>query len=191
MIVQILSDKEYAALISYLQEAPPRDSLIVRFMVQCGLRAGEVCNIKIDNVHRAGVVANAIFLPRGTTKSHKARYVDMPDIVRSSVASYMTLLQDSGKATGANDFLFTTMRSNNQLTIRDVHNITRNIMLLAIFRPVNPHTLRHTYATILLRYTSTRVVQMLLGHASVATTEIYTHPTSAQSKVAVDAAFTH
>lgn len=189
MVVQILSDKEYASLLTFLQTAPARDGLIIRFLVQCGLRAGEVANLNIESVWQAGFVRGAVYLAQGTTKNHRSRYVDMPEIVRTQTFAYINDLITSQGSVDAYQPLFKTMRRGNRLTIRDIHNITRHIMLLAVFRPVNPHTLRHTYATILLRYTNIRVVQMLLGHSSLTTTEIYLHPNSAECKTAVDSAF--
>ena len=189
MRVQLLTDQEYAALLAHLPKAENRDELIVRLLLQCGLRAGEVCTLTIDNVWRDGHVHPALYLPRGTTKNHMARYVDMPQPVRTCLANYMEdKIRDFGMPHQAHH-LFQSHRSGGPLGIRDIHNIVKATTVTAIFRAVNPHALRHTYATILLRYTNIRVVQMLLGHANVSTTQIYTHPNSSDCKDATDRAF--
>jgi len=191
MRVPILSDQEVQVLLSYLDTCPHRDNLIIRLMLQCGLRAGEVSKATIDNAWRSGFVHPAIYLPQGTTKNHKARYVDMPGPVRDLVAKYVPLLLEHSPQLTTSGPLFTSYARNQKLTVRSVENIAKLISQRAIGRQVHPHVLRHTYATILLRYTNIRVVQQLLGHSRLDTTQIYTHVSSEDCKTAVNQAFNH
>jgi integrase/recombinase XerD len=190
MRLQVLSDQEYAAMLSYLPKIHIRDNLIIRLMLQCGLRSGEICALTIDNVWRQGHIHPAIYLPRGSTKGHRARHVDIPEPVRAAIDSYIALLLESCYPVIPGALLFTSHARKFPLCTRAVGYLTERIGKLSVGRRIKPHTLRHTYATTLLRYTNIRVVQMLLGHASVSTTQIYTHPSSRECKSAVDAAFT-
>lgn len=189
MRVPILSDQEVQVFISYLDTCPHRDNLMMRLMLQCGLRAGEVSGLTIDNTWRSGFVHPAIYLPQGTTKNHKARYVDMPAPVRNLVGKYVPLLLKHSPQLTTSGPLFTSYKRSLKLAVRDVERITAAISEKAIGRQVHPHVLRHTYATILLRYTNIRVVQQLLGHSRLDTTQIYTHVSSEDCKTAVNQAF--
>jgi integrase len=185
----VLSDPEYSALLAYLDQAPIRNAMIVRVMLQCGLRAGEVCALTIDNVWRQGHVHPAIYLPQGSTKGHRARYVDMSVSVRGHFDKYIGALLEAGYPVIPNSPMFSVLSNRGLLTIRDIWNITDKMSMLAIGRHVSPHVLRHTFATILLRYTNIRVVQQLLGHVALSSTQVYTHPNSQDQQTAVNAAF--
>lgn len=191
MRVPILSDQEVQVFLSYLSACPHRDNLMMRFMLQCGLRAGEVSGLTIDNAWRSGFVHPAIYLSKGTTRSHIARYVDMPEPVRDLVSIYVPLLLKHSPQLTTSGPLFTSYKRNLKLSVRDVERITAIISEKAIGRTINPHLLRHTYATILIRYTNIKVVQELLGHAQINTTQIYLHPSSEDCKNAVNKAFNH
>lgn len=189
MRVQILSDKEVQVFLTYLDTCPPRDNLIIRFMLQCGLRAGEVSGLSIENVWRYGYVHPAVHLPKSTTKGHIARYVDMPEPVRALVAVYIKAYYINDPCMDRTSPLFLSYKQENRLAVRDIERITALISTRAIGRQIHPHALRHTYATILMKYTNIRVVQQLLGHARLNTTQIYTHPSSEDCKHAVNQAF--
>jgi len=62
------------------------------------------------------------------------------------------------------------------ITTRQVERIIKHAAIASIGRPANPHMLRHTFATKLMRITNVRVVQELLGHRNLSSTQIYTHP---------------
>lgn len=189
MRVKILSDQEYAALLNYLPKTSTRDNLIIRLALQCGLRAGEISALNIDNVWRQGMIHPAIHLPAPSTKGHIPRYVDIPAPVKTALDEHIAalLLLNYPCIPGAP--LLVSDHGAARLTIRAIQYITARICTRAINRHINPHVLRHTYATMLLKYTNIRVVQTLLGHASIATTQIYTHPSSQECKNAVNAAF--
>lgn len=189
MRIQILSDQEVQALLTHLSSIPIRDNLILRFLLQTGLRAGEVSNLNVDNVWCGGHVHPAVSLPRGTTKGHVGRYVDMPAPLRDLLGPYVQHLFNPDNNLGPQGALFRSVKQERRLGVRDIERMTARVSLIAIGRSIHPHLLRHTYATTLLRYTNIRVIQTLLGHKSIATTQIYTHPSSEDCKNAVNQAF--
>jgi len=73
------------------------------------------------------------------------------------------------------------------LTARQVERVFRDAGKLGLRRKVWPHMLRHTFATRLLSKTNLRIVQELLGHSSILSTQIYTHPNDNDMKNAIDA----
>lgn len=190
MRVEILSEKEVEVLLSFLADRPPRDELIVRLMLQCGLRVGEVSALNVENVWRDGYVHPAVNLPRGTTKGHKGRFVDIPTSLRALILKHVEFLKSSKMNFFPNEPLFTGFKVPRRLLVSGIGRIVTEISKKALGRTIHPHLLRHTYATILLKYTNIRVVQQLLGHARLDTTEIYTHVNSEDCKNAVNQAFT-
>ena len=189
MRVPVLSAEEVQVLLTHLEKCSPRNNLIIRFMLQCGLRAGEVSDLNIENVWRAGYVHPAVYLPRSTTKGHVARYVDMPRPVKELVGAYVAALDKVRSPLSPESPLFMGLFDRGRLQVSGIERLTAKICKDAIGRTVHPHLLRHTFATILLNYTNIRVVQMLLGHAKLNTTEIYLHPNSEECRTAVNQAF--
>lgn len=189
MRVKILAGEEYSSLMTALPTLPPRDELIIRLMLQCGLRCGEVANLNVGDLWYGEFLNTAVRIPAGSTKSHTGRFVDMPAPVVECARKYKEAQKAEGRILNPNDPVFRSRPTNQRLSARDIQRITGNVAVRAIGRHINPHVLRHTYATMLLKYTNIRVVQTLLGHSSLSTTQIYTHPTSQDCKAAVNTAF--
>ena len=189
MRIQILSGNEVQAFLSYLDKLPTRDNLLLRFMLQCGLRCGEVSALNVEHVWRDGYVHPAINIIQSTTKGHKGRFVDIPEPLKALISKYIenqirrpiTFLSTSP--------LFQGNKQYGRLGVSGIGRIVSAASLASIGRRIHPHVLRHTYATILLKHTNIRVVQQLLGHASINTTQIYTHVSSEDCKLAVNQAF--
>ena len=189
MRVEILSEKEVQVLLTFLDTCPLRDNLMLRLMLQCGLRCGEVSFLNVENVWRGGYVHPAVHLPRGTTKGHVARFVDIPGPLIPLIHRHVEFLQTSGDDFSPDGPLFTGNKIRIRLGVSGIGRIVTGISSYCLGRTIHPHVLRHTYATILLKHTNIRVVQQLLGHVSVNTTQIYTHVSSEDCKNAVNQAF--
>lgn len=189
MRLSVLSDSEYSALVTYLPRCTPRDDLAIRLMLQCGLRAGEVVSLNVDSVFRGDTPAPALYLAKSSTKTRSARFVDMPGPVRNAVSLQIAWLRTFNDPLAPTIPLLQSKFTHRRLTVRDVCNITHGVSSAAIGRRVNPHLLRHTYASILIRFTNVRVVQQLLGHSSLMSTQVYLHPSSIDCSSAVESAF--
>ncbi|MBA7615634.1 Tyrosine recombinase XerC [subsurface metagenome] len=81
---------------------------------------------------------------------------------------------------------FTSGRGVNSLTRRQVYKIISSAAIAALGRSVNPHVLRHTFASKLMRVTNMRTVQELLGHSNITSTQIYTHPNETDKHEAIE-----
>lgn len=153
-----------------------RDRAMLELLYASGLRATEITRVEHqDIVSDIGVV-------RVVGKGDKARLVPMGAPAREAIERYTSdcrpkLVRPDGRDKGR---LFLS-RTGRPLGRDSVWNIVTDAARLAGMRGVHPHTLRHSFATHLLSGgADLRVVQEMLGHADIATTQIYTHVDSAR-----------
>jgi integrase/recombinase XerD len=147
-----------------------RDRALLELMYACGLRASEAIDLEVGDLDlRAGVL-------RARGKGSKERLVP---VGREAIAAVRTYLERGRPTlTGATDAreLFVNRRGTG-LTRQGLYKIVqRHARAVGLEDRMSPHTLRHTFATHLLAGgCDLRAVQEMLGHADVATTQIYTH----------------
>jgi site-specific recombinase XerD len=159
-----------------------RDKAILELLFSTGLRVSELCSLTRDLDLRADE-----FSVRG--KGEKVRVVFLSEDARDALKKYLAKRKDmddalfiqfgknaGGKKTGSKN---SDSESNLQLTPRSVERIIKHYAIKAgITKKVTPHVIRHSFATDLLQNgADLRSVQMLLGHANIGTTQIYTHVT--------------
>lgn len=143
-----------------------RDDAVIELLYGSGLRVAELCSLNLDSldVRRRSV--------RVMGKGSKERIVPVSDPTLAAVKAWRTLRNELvDDANGDVEALFLNQRGR-RLGSRDVRRILDDRSLA----PTHPHALRHTFATHLLdNGADLRVVQELLGHGNVATTQRYTH----------------
>jgi len=154
-----------------------RDLLITLLMLDAGLRVGEAVKLKVYDLFFCDEPAKTLIVRAEIAKRHVERSIPMSERLRTATAAMYTLDRRWQKAQ-CTDFAFRMDGSERPLTTRTVQIIIKAASRRAIDRPIHPHVLRHTFATRLMQKTNIRVVQKLLGHASLVTTQIYTHPNS-------------
>ena len=149
-----------------------RDRAILELFFSTGLRVSELCALNCDLD-----LTQDSFSVRG--KGEKVRVVFLSGAAKSAVAAYLKARKDMAKALFVNDQAGTAIPS--RLTPRSVERIIKKCAMKAgITKKMTPHILRHVFATDLLNNgADIRSVQQLLGHASINTTQIYTHITDA------------
>jgi integrase/recombinase XerD len=156
-----LSEEEMHRLFEAVKPSP-RDNAIVHVLAFAGLRVGELCHLLIEDLE---FERNILHVRSG--KGDKDREVVLEDRTRAAVDRYLTERTLAGESSPR---LFPV----GSVTVERV--VRRAAQEAGIPRRVTPHMLRHTLATALLsRGCDIRYIQKLLGHASVATTQIYTH----------------
>jgi integrase/recombinase XerD len=135
-----------------------------------GLRVTELVTLRPDAVSLTqGVV-------RITGKGGKERLVPLGEEATSWIASYVRGPRAVLLGSRACDYLFPTQRSDCMTRQAFWQLIKRYAAEAGILKPLSPHTVRHAFATHLLNHgADLRVVQMLLGHSDLSTTQIYTH----------------
>lgn len=154
-----------------------RDLAILELLFSTGLRVSELANLLIEQVN----LKQEEFTIKG--KGSKHRVVFLSDAAKAALKAYLTVRQDVAP------FMFVrhdrAKKGGTQaLTPRTVQRVIDGFARKAgITKRVTPHTLRHTFATDLLRNgADIRSVQSLLGHESIMTTQVYTHITDKELK---------
>ncbi|BEV07010.1 site-specific tyrosine recombinase XerD [Methylophilus sp. DW102] len=147
-----------------------RDRAMLELLYASGLRVSELVNIKISEVStQDGVV-------RVTGKGSKTRLVPMGQEAAEWIDRYLAGARAEILKGSLSDAVFVTTRGDAMTRHAFWHIIQRYALQAGISQHISPHVLRHAFATHLLNHgADLRVVQMLLGHADISTTQIYTH----------------
>ncbi len=147
-----------------------RDKTMLEMLYATGLRVSELVNLKFEQVSfRQGVV-------RIIGKGNKERLVPVGEEAMSWLEGYMGQTRKTILGERQCDYLFVTNRGGSMTRQAFWHIIKRHAKTAGINKTLSPHTLRHAFATHLLNHgADLRVVQLLLGHADLSTTQIYTH----------------
>lgn len=143
-----------------------RDRALLELLFSTGLRVSELCSLNRDNID----LKQGEFSIRG--KGGKIRLVFISPEAKQALKSYLEQRKDVEEA------LFVS-QNDARLTSRSVERLVHfHAIKAGIVKKVTPHTLRHSFATDLLRNgADLRSVQLLLGHSNISTTQIYTHIT--------------
>jgi integrase/recombinase XerC len=119
------------------------------------------------------------------TKNRESRFLPLTDRVQSAIKTYFSTWTFT-KSSCWPTFAFPGTRPNTHLTTRQAQRVTSFYGTAALGIPLWPHMLRHSFATRVLRSSNTRIVQQLLGHKKLSSTQIYTHPNTDDLKNAVN-----
>ena len=152
-----------------------RDRAMLELMYATGLRISEIINLKLEDLH----------LTMGTLqtlgKGHKERIVPVGDEAIKWINRYLEEARPKLLKQKRSNYLFLNFHGNN-LTRQGVwKNLKAEVRKAGIQKNITPHTLRHSFAThILENGADLGIVQELLGHADISTTQIYTHLSNKQ-----------
>ncbi len=162
---QKLLDQPFASTAAGL-----RDHAILEVLYGCGLRVSELCGLGM----REAMLQEELLLVLG--KGSKERVVPISGAAMSVLQEYLDIGRPQlARPSRPTDAVFLNMRGG-RLSRQSVHSICEKYGRTAGIGGLHPHTLRHSYATHLVEGgADLRVVQELLGHASIATTQIYSH----------------
>lgn len=173
-IPDYLTPSEVEAMLACIDlslEEGHRNRAIIEVMYSCGLRVSEVVSLKISDLFFDDGYLRVI------GKGDKERLVPVSDELIKQVGLYRQKRSQMNIESRYADYLFLNRRGR-PLSRVMVFNIVKQIASNAgIKKSVSPHTLRHTFATQLVKGgADIRLVQQMLGHSSILTTEVYTHP---------------
>lgn len=170
----VLSLQEVDDIINSIDLSKPegqRNRAMIEMLYSCGLRVSELCNLKISDLYLSdGFI-------RVTGKGEKQRLVPISPRAIAELEAYFIDRNRIAIKPGYEDFVFISERLKKSLSRIMVFHFIKELALAAdIKKSVSPHTFRHSFATHLLEGgANLRIIQAMLGHESIATTEIYTH----------------
>lgn len=150
----------------------PRDRAILEVLYGCGLRVSEVCSLKISQIY-----LDELFL-RVVGKGNKERLVPMAESTAEHIAAWLQARPQAERQ--YEDFLFLNRFGKPLSRVSVFKMVKAQALKASVDKEISPHTFRHSFATHLIENgADLRVVQEMLGHESILTTEIYTHVDSA------------
>lgn len=169
----VLSTEEIERLLSAPDIRTPlgmRDRAILELTYACGLRASEAVTLKLHQIHMDMAYLRII------GKGNKERVTPIGEVAMEVLHDYIQKARPVLLKTAGSEFLFAG-RNGRPITRQRFWQILKTYAMQAGLKSeISPHSLRHSFATHLLEGgADLRVVQMLLGHSSITTTQIYTH----------------
>ncbi|MBY5992469.1 site-specific tyrosine recombinase XerD [Ferrimonas balearica] len=173
-----LSEAEVEALLSAPDPEDPiqlRDKAMLELLYATGLRVSELTGLQMEQVSlRQGVV-------RVVGKGGKERLVPMGEQAQDQLEHYLRQGRPALLGLNRSDVLFPSSRGVQMARQTFWHRVKFYAQVSGLTKPLSPHTLRHAFATHLLNHgADLRVVQLLLGHSDLSTTQIYTHVAQAR-----------
>lgn len=176
-IPKYLSLEESVRVLIQSQKSP-RDHCIITIFLNCALRLSELASLCLDQVDNEVI--------RVIGKGNKERKIFLTPAVKRSINNWLQIRNSSNVTTNA---LFISRRGT-QMTTRAIQNVVKKYIIASGLdsKAISAHKLRHTAATLMYKYgrVDIRSLQQILGHESVATTEIYTHIDEHQLQSAVN-----
>ena len=184
-----LTRREIRLLLSGINLQSPfgkRDYLLLLFLFHTGLRIGEATKLTVNLVAHNGLPRDELHLPAYLTKTRKARVIPLNDAAQACVAKLLTFNTERGFSVAPLAPLF-VWKNHRKLPPREAQRILQNLReKVGLSAKATPHTLRHSFASELVRAGATLpTVQSLLGHQWLSSTQIYTHTSDEERREAV------
>lgn len=169
-----LSVQETIAVIESIDMSKPegqRNRAMLEVLYSCGLRVSELVNLQISNLY---LTSNFV---KVTGKGNKERIVPIGNEATKQLSNYLEFVRDKIPVQkGEEDMVFLNKRGKRLSRVMVFYIIKEQAAKVGITKAISPHTFRHSFATHLIEGgADLRTVQEMLGHASITTTEIYTH----------------
>ena len=147
-----------------------RNRAIIEVLFSCGLRVSELVNLKLTDLYIEEQYVRVM------GKGSKERLVPISPKAIKELGNWFTVRQEMKIKPGEEDYVFLNRRGAHLTRVMILIMVKRQAEAAGIQKTISPHTLRHSFATALLEGgADLRVIQALLGHESIGTTEIYTH----------------
>ncbi len=181
--IDTLSPDEIRLLLNYLAHLGPdkfglqkstKFYLLFAILLETGLRISELSGLVRHDLFCNSEPAKSIIVRTEIAKNHKEREIPTSTLL-------YTALKESEPYINTPE-----LEPVFNYSIRQLQRIVSSVSAAAIGRAIHPHILRHTFATRLMRVAPMSVVQKLLGHSNITSTQIYTHPNSVDLRDAVN-----
>jgi integrase/recombinase XerD len=147
-----------------------RDRAMLELLYACGLRVSELCELDMSQLNLAAGVVKVF------GKGSKERLVPIGEVAQDWLQKYIKQARPQLLKATASGVLFPSNRGQHMTRQTFWHRIKQHGITAQIQKPLSPHVIRHAFATHLLNHgADLRVIQILLGHSDLSTTQIYTH----------------
>jgi integrase/recombinase XerD len=170
-----LSNEEIDKLLATGSLATPEylcDQAVLELAYASGLRLAELCHLRLEQLHLEAGFINVI------GKGNKERVVPVGKTAIAALNRYLDAGRPKLVTPKSPATVFLTLRGTPFATVTMWLRIKNRVLRAGVSRNITPHMLRHSFATHLLEHgADLRVIQELLGHANISTTEVYTHVT--------------
>ncbi len=180
----VLSSDEVERLLAPRESTTPqafRDRAMLEVMYASGLRVSELVGLRLADVNLAAGIVRVV------GKGDKERLVPLGDVAAEALRAYLAQGRPRLERGRASPHLFLGRHGRGLTRQMFWLLLKRSVRSAGITKPVTPHTLRHSFATHLLeRGADLRSVQLMLGHADISTTQLYTHLSRAHLKAIYD-----
>lgn len=162
-----------------------RNYFIALLMLDTGIRVGELVQLRVNQLYYAGSPVGALCIEQKQAKRNSERTIPITERLHEAIEKmneyWWSSLPDNLRHTA-----FLQHHTGKAITTRQIQRIICKASEISLSRSIHPHVLRHTFATKLMRTCNIRVVQQLLGHKSLQSTQIYTHPNSQDLQKAIN-----
>jgi len=192
--LKTLTPDECDKLLSHLQHPPNnnasprihhRNYTMALLMLDAGCRVGELVQLEQNQLYYPSAPVSALTIRSNQAKKKHERTIPISSRLNDAIQK-MYLQWWYGNHDHGTRYAFYATWCMRPLTVRQAQRIITYAGKLSLHRDIHPHLLRHTFATRLMRNTSMPVVQELLGHKNLSSTQIYTHPNTEDRKKAID-----
>lgn len=182
-LIKTLNRSEIQTLLTFLEgnvsfcpgkTKRTRNHLMAVLMVDTGLRVGELVQLLLSDIWFKGSPVMSLVVRKNVAKNNNERILPLTDRLTETINSYFHQWFSDYAGTEPRH-LFWDPISARPIGIRQVQRVITKAGRICLNRDISPHTLRHSFATRMMKVTNLRVVQELMGHRNVQTTQIYTH----------------
>ncbi|MHB2017158.1 MAG: tyrosine-type recombinase/integrase [Candidatus Xenobia bacterium] len=187
--MKVITPQELAQLLAAVDLRDPfgpRDHAMLRLCANTGLRVSELAGLNHHEVAHSGQPRETLFVPNGIAKGGKHRIVPLNTPARQAIQHLLHFNQVRGFSTAPTAPLLVN-RKHHRLSSRDIQRLAKALREKAgLAVPATPHSLRHLFASSVASTTGNlKVVQQLIGHQRLSSTEVYLHPTRDELAAAV------
>ncbi|MBA7486131.1 Tyrosine recombinase XerD [subsurface metagenome] len=185
-MIKTINETEINNLLLSAKEYDIREFTMIYLALSTGLRCSELTGLFIEDVAPFEGVSRILIVPTRIGKNGKKRDIPINQETQAVLAHFLHIKASREEFINSDSFLFVSRFRKKPLSPRDFQRIVHNLSVSSIGRSITPHILRHTFATRLMKHTNLRVVQEILGHSRIQTTQIYTHVNSDDTRAAIN-----
>ena len=162
-----------------------RNYVMAVIMLEAGVRVGELVQLTVGDLFYSGEPVKTLQIRAEIAKRGIPRSIPCSSLLTNALVAYKAK-SNFLLACSHDTQAFPAGSNTGTITVRQVQRIIRHAAMASIHRSIHPHILRHTFGSRLMRVANARVVQQLLGHQNLSSTQIYCHPNGDDLKKAIE-----